>query len=320
MRRILAAVAAATILLAGCSSDGESPIETVAPGDPAVPEVVTGTPGEDLPAVEGEFGEAPIVTFPDSDPSDDLTVGVAIEGDGAEVESGDMLVTHYQVGVWGEEPVQSSFTSPTPAAFALDQLISGWRYGLLGTHVGDRVVLSIPSEWAYPEGNEQLGVEPGDVLVFVVDILDSRPGDEYVGEANSATGELPAGVTLSAEPGTPAIPLIAEDAPEPEDVDVYVVAEGTGAPIASGDAIVVAYGASTWSNAPYGSSWSSVTWDGESDPYGVQALIVLTIGAGSPFDDLEGVPVGSRVLFLFPGDEESSTESQAVLADVVTVY
>ncbi len=141
-----------------------------------------------------------------------------------------------------------------------------------------------------------------------------------MGEANSATGELPAGVTLSAEPGTPAIPLIAEDAPEPEDVDVYVVAEGTGAPIASGDAIVVAYGASTWSNAPYGSSWSSVTWDGESDPYGVQALIVLTIGAGSPFDDLEGVPVGSRVLFLFPGDEESSAESQAVLADVVTVY
>ncbi|MDN5558094.1 MAG: FKBP-type peptidyl-prolyl cis-trans isomerase [Ruaniaceae bacterium] len=319
MRRFFAVVAAATLFLSGCSADEGPQDGDSTPEDVQAPEVVVGVPGEDLPLVEGAFGEAPILSFPDADAPEDLTIAVVHEGDGAEIESGAVLISHYQVGIWGEEPVQSSFTAPTPSAFSLDRLIPGWRYGLLGTHVGDRVVLSIPSEYAYAEGNADLGVEPGDVLVFVVDLLDARMSDDFVGEATPLTGQLPEGITISAEPGTPAIPVIGEVAAAPTEIEVYVLSEGTGTPITAGDVFVAAYGASTWSNAPFGTTWSDVSWDGEPDSYGAQPPLVIAAGSGTAFDELIGVPVGSRVLFLFPANDESGTESQAVLADIVSL-
>lgn len=331
MRRLVVALAAVTLTLAGCSTDGEGDNSSEATDssqstdvtEPAgdIPEVVAGTPGVDLPVEEGGFGEIPVVDYAGIEPSDELLMAVIVEGDGDEVSESDVVVANYEVSVWGNEtPGQSSFENPAPAVFSLDQLIPGWRYGLLGVPEGSRVLLSIPPQWAYPAGNEALGANAEDVLLFVVDVIETQAADDIVGEPSDVTGELPDGVTLEGDPGAPAVPVIAAGTAEPGEIGFTVVAEGTGDPIANGDRLIIGYAATTWDGAAHESSWMSVTWDGEVDPYGAQAPFVVIVGSGTAFDDLVGTPVGSRALFTFPADDALGQPSQAIVADVFEAF
>ena len=52
------------------------------------------------------------------------------------------------------------------------QLIPGWDKGLVGQHIGSRVLLVIPPADGYGKtGNPQAGIKGTDTLVFVVDVL-----------------------------------------------------------------------------------------------------------------------------------------------------
>lgn len=331
MRRILAALAAATLLLTACgsddtesdpgSTDGTAAAE-VAPTDPVTP--VEGTPGVDLPEVTGAFGEVPEFTFPD-DPPAELTRAVLVEGDGEEVSADDIQLVNY-VGIkWGAgEAFNDSYASGAPVFFELAGLIPGWRDGVTGLHEGDRVVISIPSELGYGPsgGNADIDIAVGDTLVFVVDILNSRSLDNYIGEATDSAGELPEGVTLSADPGTAAVPVIADGTDEPSEIEFVVISEGTGEPITEDSVVVAGYSGSTWANEPMGTSWPTAEW-GDVDSTGrVSYPMALQIGSGTPFDRIIGVPVGSRVLFIFPSDSSTDPETpaQAVLTDVVAAH
>ncbi|MBM6978765.1 MAG: peptidylprolyl isomerase, partial [Actinomyces succiniciruminis] len=46
---------------------------------------------------------------------------------------------------------------------------------------------------------------------------------------------------------------------------------------------------------------------------------VMTVAAGAPIAGLVGVPVGSRVVILMPGDESAGTVAAAYVVDVAKV-
>ena len=102
------------------------------------------------------------------------------EGDGDEVKEGDTAVLQY-LGVNGRtgEEFNSSWVDNggEPVTFPLQegQLIPGFLDGLVGQTYGSRVAIAIPPDDGYGPsgGNPQIGIEPDDTLIFVVDLLEA---------------------------------------------------------------------------------------------------------------------------------------------------
>jgi len=131
---------------------------------------------EGLPTVELADDGAPTITVPEGDPPTELVTQVLIEGDGAEVETGQTITVHYTGVIWESgETFDSSWEKGSPATFPIGTggVIQGWDEGLVGQTVGSQVLLVVPPEKAYPEGSPDGSISPTDTLVFVVDILDA---------------------------------------------------------------------------------------------------------------------------------------------------
>lgn len=312
MRRLTLTTAAiaAALALASCGGTEEGNAEGTTDGA-ASSEASSQLPaGDEMPAVEGEFGAQPEITFPETGAPADLRVEVLSEGDGDEVQAGDYVLANYHGRVWGgTEPFDDSFSRPWESnglpIFSLNQVVDGWKEGLPGTHVGDRVLLSIPSEMGYPEGNPQAGINPGDALVFVVDVLGRYGQDEAYSQADAKdTGEI-ANLPVTVEGALGSQPTISviEGSPEPTEVTTTVIAEGNGPAIAEGGVAVVAYSIVAWDNTPGGDSWSN------------GAPQAVPIPAGTVFDSLVGTPAGSRAVIQMPPSD--GTPSAAAVVEVL---
>lgn len=282
--------------LAACS--GDEP----APDGPATAEETPSadaTPaGTELPAVDGAFGEEPTISFPGSGAPEGLQVEVLQEGDGAEVGADDFVVANYHGQVWdSEEAFDSSFQRGAPTGFGLNQVIPGWKEGLTGTQVGDRVLLSIPPELGYQD-QDMGSIPPGSHLVFVVDVVETY-GPDVAGQADATpvepAPELP--VTVDGPLGGPATVSVNEGAAEPTDLVVTVIATGTGEPVpdAAGTTVLTQMAGTSWDGAQTISSWETS---------GVQGI---QVGGGSYLDELVGVPVGSRTVVQLPAAEATAT-------------
>ncbi|GAB2835421.1 FKBP-type peptidyl-prolyl cis-trans isomerase [Actinocorallia aurea] len=131
---------------------------------------------DSLPKVTAaeKIGDAPTVEIPKTDPPKELVVKTLIQGTGPVTQKGQTLVTNYAGKVWrtGKE-FDSSWTNGSPANFPIGNgsVIAGWDKALVGVNVGSRLLLVIPSEDGYADGNKDAGIEKGDTLVFVVDVL-----------------------------------------------------------------------------------------------------------------------------------------------------
>ena len=119
----------------------------------------------------------PEIDFPEGDAPSDLIVEDLIEGEGREAKAGDTVSAHY-VGVapsTGEE-----FASSGNRGSALDfrlgvgMVIPGWDTGIEGLKVGGRRKLTIPAHLAYGERGAGAAIQPGETLIFVVDLDDVR--------------------------------------------------------------------------------------------------------------------------------------------------
>lgn len=104
-----------------------------------------------------------------------LRVETLVEGDGPEVESGDLLTVHYLGQIYPDgEVFDQSYDGGQPATFqvGVGALISGWDKGLIGLKKGSRVVLSVPPDEGYgQQGQPSVGIKGSDTLIFVVDVL-----------------------------------------------------------------------------------------------------------------------------------------------------
>jgi peptidylprolyl isomerase len=259
-----------------------------------------------FPSVSGEFGERPELEFPDAAPSTDVQARVLQEGDGAEVAAGDLLLAHYLGQVWDGAIFDNSYDRGETSAFPIGsgRIFEGWDTGLVGQRVGSRVLLTIPPEFGYgPDGNEAAGIKGTDTLAFVVDIVGTfGPQASGAADATPTPEAASVGPEVVGDPGTPPAVSVPVGLAEPAELTTTVLARADGAPVVAGRA-VVQYAARFWDNSEGESTWE------------LGQPRVVRVGAGGAFDDLIGVPVGSRVLQELPSTE--ATPAIALVVDVL---
>jgi peptidylprolyl isomerase len=276
----------------------------------------SGGGGSDLPTASGKFGDKPKITVAkDTMAAKTLESDVLVEGDGPTVKKGDLLVADYLGETYANKKVfDNSYDRKIPAAFPIGtgNVIPAWDKVLVGAKVGSRVLMSVPPKQGYgKKGNEQAGSQGTDTLVFVVDLIARYPKTVKAPKSTPVTG-LPAGLpTVKGEPGTESTITFPSSAAPPTQPKATVLATGTGPEVAKGKLAVVEYAAFDYTGKALGSSW-------QQGPQGVP------IGGQqkSPFDLLEGVPSGSRVLLTLPAQTGSDpkTGSFAVVIDVLGLH
>ena len=313
----------AALALAGCSgTTGDGTASASVTGAPPLSDVdcadvtIDTTPGS-LPQVTGDAGAEPTVTWADATDSaaapDTLSSKVLVAGEGAEVAASDIVVSHYVGWQWGSTtPFDSSWTRGSLAAFSLDQVITGWRCGLVGLHVGDRVELSVPADYAY--GTDPSAGRPTGTLVFVVDLVDTGSAASFDAATADATmvGEQALsdrGITVSGPLGAPATVAVTAGATEPTETEFIVLAQGSGEPVAADSTIMLQMAFSSWDG-----SVSQSSWDLGQPPQ------VLSMADATGLPGLVGVPGGSRVVALLPADAASGTPAFAYVVDIERVY
>jgi peptidylprolyl isomerase len=119
----------------------------------------------------------PEIEFPYGDPPTELDILDITEGIGSEAQPGQTVRVHY-VGVafsTGEE-FDASWNRGDPLEFKLGagRVISGWDQGLVGMKVGGRRQLTIPPQLAYGDRGAGGVIKPGETLIFVCDLVDTR--------------------------------------------------------------------------------------------------------------------------------------------------
>jgi peptidylprolyl isomerase len=273
-----------------------------------------------LPTVSGKYGDKPKVKADTKvKPGKKLRSTVLIEGKGPKVAKGDLLVADYLGSVYATNKVfDNSYDRGQPAGFEIGtgKVIKGWDETLVGVKAGSRVLMVIPPAKGYgAEGNSEAGIKGTDSLVFVVDVIKSYGKDATKAEGTSTpvTG-LPATLPkVVGSPGASPKITVAKGATPPKTPAVTVIATGTGKPVTKGKLVVVQYNAVNFANEPLDTTWEA----GVPRGFGVGIE-----GQATPFDELVGVPVGSRVLLLLPAQQggDPKKDSVAVVIDIVAMH
>ena len=337
---LTALAAAACLALAGCSGSSSSSAsaskaaasETPVPAATAPVDCSTLTidsDSESLPAVGGDAGKQPTVTWKkDAQAPKNLTVKTLTKGNGAEIDAAGVVKANYTGWQWdGTDPFDTSFKSGAPVTFPLGNVIQGWKCGLAGHHVGDRVVMSIPPELAYGNkaaqdaqsgGAQQQGQQnPAGTLVFVVEIVDGVSGKISGGSA-SATMEgeeavSQRGITVSGELGQPAKLSIGADAAQPAKSEVIVLARGSGPAIKESSTAVMNIAGNYWDGSQPSNTW---------EQHAAESIYMAQAQQSVP--GLIGVPEGSRIVVLMPPvqatGQQQGIPASAYVMDVEKVF
>lgn len=122
-----------------------------------------------------EMASKPEIDFPSGPPPADLEITDLVVGEGHEPGPGDRVQVHY-VGVahsTGEE-FDASYNRGEPLQFSLGrgQVIRGWDDGVAGMRVGGRRQLVIPPHLAYGDRGAGGVIQPGETLIFLVDLVE----------------------------------------------------------------------------------------------------------------------------------------------------
>ncbi len=166
-------VISTALMLTACSSSDETSTPTASQSSDSTA-ALTGTTMN--VEVTGEAGSEPVVAITPGDPVTELEVTDVIVGEGDAVQAGATVTAHYVgYGAATGQMFDSSWVRGEPATFPLPNVILGWQEGLVGMQAGGRRLLVIPAELGYgnnpPPGS---GIEAGETLVFVVDLVSSE--------------------------------------------------------------------------------------------------------------------------------------------------
>ena len=266
----------------------------------------------EIPEVSGEWGKS-VELEPSGAVEPNVVVAkTLIEGDGEEVGEDDVVAAHYHGALWNGEVFDSTFEratddkGSTPLLFSLNQVIKGWKYGLAGQHVGDRVELVIPSEYGDGEAGAGDLIEGGATLVFVVDIVGATdPTDtSALADAKETGDNAPAGMAVEGPLGDKPTISFDHDAKNPEEASVVLLAEGNGPVVKSTDAVSYHITGATWGRGDEAQS----TWDNGVAEYSSQAI--------GDTEGFKGMKVGSRVLVIQPNTQNPDNASVFIL-DIV---
>ncbi|MBW3085402.1 FK506-binding protein [Austwickia sp. TVS 96-490-7B] len=117
----------------------------------------------------------PEIDFPGDTPPAELVIEDLVVGEGAVAETGHEVEAHYVGVAWstGEE-FDASWNRGQTLSFPLGtgMVIRGWDQGIAGMRVGGRRKLIIPPHLAYGDRGAGAVIQPGETLIFVVDLVD----------------------------------------------------------------------------------------------------------------------------------------------------
>jgi peptidylprolyl isomerase len=276
-------------------------------------------PGPEIKAT-GALGTAPKVSIPkELQPTGRLNVSTAIKGTGTKIATGDTALVKFTFYQWAKstdpdkpdegtsKKLSSSWERPAgqqvlPMTIGKTEL-KGLDKGLVGQTAGSRVILEIPPKEGFGEQGQQLGLQSGDSVVFVVDVLAAYPKNaEAKGTAKPLDDKnLP---TVGAtEPGKgPKVTVPKAD--PPEKMQVKTLIEGTGPATTKDDVAVVHYKGVIWRDGKqFDSSWEK----GEPATFPLNS----TEGMTGFFKGLQGQKIGSRVMLVLPPGDGYGKEGNA---------
>ena len=260
----------------------------------------------DFPSVSGE--DTPVIAAGSgSEPTSKVLVKTLKEGDGAVVCPGATIKANYVGTLWDSTVFDSSYKRGEPSEFSLNQVVKGWTYGLAHAHVGDRVELVIPASLGYG-GQARGNIPANSTLVFVVDIVGVATqdvADDSVLSSGVATGEeLPAGITVTGEPGVEPTLTIDESVSAPTEQKVYTIYKGAGEALTADQTVL--YKQVVGGFGAKGQTQS--TWSQDA----LQAPVAQA--------DLVGTTVGSRILIVVPIPPQEAQSGQEAAPAQATVF
>lgn len=231
------------------------------------------------------------------------------DGDGAELEDGQMMMLDYvQVsGLDGSETYSTYDTGVSePVELSTSYLETTLHDTLVGAHIGAKVL------WAVPDSSGAGSTIIALTVAGVTDVLDRAEGT-----AVAPVDGLPV-ITL-AEDGTPSVDFAG--ATMPTELVSQDLITGTGEVVAEDQTITVHYTGWVWDGDQFDSSWDA------------GSPATFTLSTGSLIDGwvqgLVGKTVGSQVLLVIPpdlgyGDTEQGTipagSTLVFVVDILAAY
>ena len=182
--------------------------------------------------------DVPEITVPAPWAISSTQTKVLRDSSNAQVVGANSTVTVNYVGVNGRTGAvfDSSFQRGKEATFSMGGVIAGFKNGLTGQKVGSRVLIGMTGADGYAQGNPQAGIQAGDSLVFVVDII-AASYDEATGEAVTPAAGLP---TVTMTEGKPEV-TFPEGGVNAEQLVVQPLIKGPGKAIEAESNISVKY-------------------------------------------------------------------------------
>jgi len=311
----VAALAAGLVLLSGCSSKsgptpptGTSPAGAASSGSSgsSSSSASSGAPGSDA------FGSKANIKVPAGQPDGKLGVKVKVQGDGAKVADGSVVVLNYTAKLWRDgSDLGSSYDQGGHPAIEVEgqkQMLPGWEQGLKGQQAGSRVELVVPPALGFGDKGTQAGnvtIKADDTLIFDIDI---------VGVYSAVTQDIATGPNALTDPNLPTVgtevgtadPKVTIPAGKtaPAAGAYKPVIVGKGSQVKSGQTVVVQYEGLVWRTGQvFDSSFSKG-----------KSLFATQIGVGSVVkgwdEGLIGQTVGSRMLLVVPPDKGYGPQGQ----------
>jgi peptidylprolyl isomerase len=294
---------ASLLFLFGCgddepATDAASPTPAAAPtsASPSASPTPTPTPKPkqikasnnfDKITVTGGYGEEPKVKVASPWAIDKTRAKVLEPGKGPVVGEGQSVeVNYYGVNGRTGKKFDESFSTRQPVAFSLAQVVPGFSKGLAGQRQGSRVLIAMPGEDGYDPmgGNPQAGIEVGDTLIFVVDLVDVQ----LAGPEGSTVRPKEGLPTVADKGGKPQV-TIPESAP-PTTLQAQPLIKGKGKKVGANDAITFNYLWVRWSDGKV----LEETYGGKSATAELSGLLPGMVKG------LTGQTVGSRMLLVIP--------------------
>ncbi len=214
----------------------------------------------------------------------DFGAAVFEDGDGDEIEAGDLISVQYLVVSANDgSELYSTWTAGGAQSIQLaaDQIDPALLEVLTGAHVGAKVFYAIPD----------MGDGTGANLMAIDVLSVTKVLDKAEGEAVAPVAGLPV-VTLG-EDGSPSVAY--DGAQKPAGLVAQDLIKGDGPVVAEGQSVTVHYTGWVWEgDEPFDSSWTR------------GSSATFTLATGSLIDGwvqgLAGKTVGSQVLLVIPPD------------------
>jgi peptidylprolyl isomerase len=274
-RTLLASLAAASLVLAGCGGS-DSPA------------------GGTLAKVTVSKASSPKVKVAKGFKATKTTTRVLTEGTGDKVVSGDSIKVNY-VAVNGRTGKQfdNSFTSNKPLTMTLSPttILPGFVKGLTNQTVGSRVLVAIPPKDGFGKAQADLDIKKTDTMVFLFDIVAKVP-PMAAGKAKSLPSDLPK-LVLDSKHQPSKFAKTSKTAAKQTKESAHVVIQGSGATVKMGQTLSVQYVGQIYpAGKVFDSSWAR----------GAASSFQLTEGQLIKCwtDELVGKKVGSRVILVCP--------------------